>query len=722
MAAGEAAQRTRGPVLTAPVCAALAGLAAFAVYLRTLAPSIMLGDGPELTTAAYYAGVPHPSGYPLYMLLGYAFTHWLPLGSVAYRMNLLSAVAAAAAVALVSLLAARITRSAPAGAAAALLFAFSRSFWSQAISAEVYGLHLLFVAGVLGAVVAWDARGDRRWLLGAALLLGLSFTHHLSTVLLAPALLYFALTSQRRAQCFQELRWTVPLFIAPALLYAYVPLAAWKNSPANWGDPSTPANFLVHVTGRQYRDRMFHSDLPEIWRHLLDYAATTAGGKPGYLLSQFPPLLLAVAVPGLVALFRGRRRLFGLTLLLYVAVVFWAVNYSITDVEVYYLPAHLVVALWIASGGRWAAISLTAALRRLGEGRRAWVVLRTAPALLAVGLAAAGLTANWHASDRHDDWSTLTYARAALDALKPDALLVADGDSWYFPVLYTRFVEDRRPDVTAASFYDLLLPARVRRTEPLARQGVTVRIPESYGHTQDGRNWDTGLLRQLLADNVGRRPIYLLGEPVRLLSAPWLREVFADYHGTVASNVPAVELTRTAPALDRCAPQPFPRPVAFGMRAADGTVRPAVELLGFEAQPLNRAEVPWLRLRYYWQVRDPALARRVEVRAMFADAEGNYEQNEDGSVDFNNYHALGQGAAPGERDVRGRFRETFDIYVPPRAWNRPLYLWVALVADDRFLSPAGEPSRYARIGEMPRVTADASLLRNPRPGLRRASR
>src|SRR4051812_36731846 len=70
--------------------ALLLGLAALLVYARTLYPEIAWGDSPELTAAAYQAGVPHPTGYPLYMLLGHLFVRLCPLGSVAYRMNLLS--------------------------------------------------------------------------------------------------------------------------------------------------------------------------------------------------------------------------------------------------------------------------------------------------------------------------------------------------------------------------------------------------------------------------------------------------------------------------------------------------------------------------------------------------------------------------------------------------------------------------------------------------------
>ena len=71
----------------------MAGLA-LAVYLRTLAPTVMWYDMGEFATAAYVLGIAHNTGYPLLMLLGKLFTY-LPLGDIAYRVNLLSAVCAA---------------------------------------------------------------------------------------------------------------------------------------------------------------------------------------------------------------------------------------------------------------------------------------------------------------------------------------------------------------------------------------------------------------------------------------------------------------------------------------------------------------------------------------------------------------------------------------------------------------------------------------------------
>ena len=76
------------------------GGAAFALYTATLAPTVLAGDGGEFQFVLYLLGVAHPTGYPLYTLLGWAWSHLLPVGDVAYRMNLLSAAGAALAVAL----------------------------------------------------------------------------------------------------------------------------------------------------------------------------------------------------------------------------------------------------------------------------------------------------------------------------------------------------------------------------------------------------------------------------------------------------------------------------------------------------------------------------------------------------------------------------------------------------------------------------------------------
>ena len=73
--------------------------AVFGVYLWTLCPTLYWGDCGELATVAVTLGIPHPTGYPLYCLLGKAWTLLLPFGSLVWRLNVLSALFGALAVA-----------------------------------------------------------------------------------------------------------------------------------------------------------------------------------------------------------------------------------------------------------------------------------------------------------------------------------------------------------------------------------------------------------------------------------------------------------------------------------------------------------------------------------------------------------------------------------------------------------------------------------------------
>jgi len=204
-----------------PFLAAAIWLVSMALYMRTLAPSILPADSGEFQFASYVLGLVHPTGYPLYLLLGRLFA-LLPFGDVAYRLNLMSAFWGASAVCVVYLLGLEIWgsaltltfsqrerefRSSPwkregrgegwiaahlAALAAAGLFAVSDTFWSQAVIAEVYTLNAFFAALALLLLLQW-ARG-RRSLLPLAFVFGLSLTHHRTMVLLVPAFLAFWLT------------------------------------------------------------------------------------------------------------------------------------------------------------------------------------------------------------------------------------------------------------------------------------------------------------------------------------------------------------------------------------------------------------------------------------------------------------------------------------------------------------------------------------------------
>jgi 4-amino-4-deoxy-L-arabinose transferase-like glycosyltransferase len=173
-------------------------LAAFLVYFYTLAPDLTFehygADGGDLITAAWTLGVPHPPGYPTYTLLARTFT-FLPVGSIAFRINLMSAVFAALAVYFFARIAFRTLTQDDSyliiPLAAAFMLAFSPLLWSQAVIAEVYTLLSFFAALFLWLILIWRD-GTRDWALWvAAFLFGLGLGNHLSLLFALPAVAAF---------------------------------------------------------------------------------------------------------------------------------------------------------------------------------------------------------------------------------------------------------------------------------------------------------------------------------------------------------------------------------------------------------------------------------------------------------------------------------------------------------------------------------------------------
>src|SRR5581483_4482161 len=128
------------------VLAVIAACAALLLYARTTAPTVLPGDSGEFQFAAWGFWLAHPTGYPLYLILGGVWQHLLPIGDPACRLNLLSAFLAALTIGAAFLVCYQITRARAASLIAASALAASPLFWAQATRAEVYALNTLFVA------------------------------------------------------------------------------------------------------------------------------------------------------------------------------------------------------------------------------------------------------------------------------------------------------------------------------------------------------------------------------------------------------------------------------------------------------------------------------------------------------------------------------------------------------------------------------------------------
>jgi len=166
------------------------GVVAFVVYARTLLPGMAFGDWGEMQTVPHVLGVAHPTGYPTYVVLSW-LAQLVPLGSIAFRANLLSAVLVSGALAVAVAILLRLGVRPVIAVAAALAVGVVPTVWSAATVAEVNPLHLLFVALLVHRALAWEESRTTRDLVLGALLLGLAAGNHLLTLFVAPFLLAY---------------------------------------------------------------------------------------------------------------------------------------------------------------------------------------------------------------------------------------------------------------------------------------------------------------------------------------------------------------------------------------------------------------------------------------------------------------------------------------------------------------------------------------------------
>lgn len=188
------------------VAMGLTFLIAFIGYLITLAPDLTLEDSGELAVGSYYAGVPHPPGYPVWTIYSWLFTVLVPISNVAYRVAISSAFASALSCGLIALLISRgaslILESIPelkeldrkmesticaiSGFVGGLLFGYNGFVWSQSVIVEVYTLSVLSLLVVMVFMMRWMyAPTQRHYLYLAMLIFGICFTNHQTLIVAA---------------------------------------------------------------------------------------------------------------------------------------------------------------------------------------------------------------------------------------------------------------------------------------------------------------------------------------------------------------------------------------------------------------------------------------------------------------------------------------------------------------------------------------------------------
>ena len=364
----------------------LTSLFVFIIYIITSAPSVVQIDSGELAAVQATLGIAHPTGYPLFTMIGYLFSLIpLPMTKI-FQLNILAAIYCSAAIGVFTYTIkfcldnlSSFKKKQPVrkesskkekkkskdknektekpaeipenlklltAVLGGLILAFSRTFWFQSTSVEVYSLHLtlitLIILFLLKAYVS-SLENDKliNWLV-FSFFLALGFTNHLTTILILPGVAYLYFSRYGfNSKSFKRLAMMILFFIPIlVLIYSYLPIRASQNPLLDWGNPVDWERIYRHVTGKQYQVWLFTS-------------FDSAGKQLNHFFTILPEEFyaeLALAFIGLFVSFFKARKLFLFMLITFLFAVLYSINYDIHDIDSYFLLAFIMIAFFAAFG------------------------------------------------------------------------------------------------------------------------------------------------------------------------------------------------------------------------------------------------------------------------------------------------------------------------------------------------------------------------------------
>ncbi|WP_318557135.1 DUF2723 domain-containing protein [Geobacter anodireducens] len=485
-----------------------------AVYLLTLAPSVTFFDSGEFITAIHSLGTAHSPGYPLFVNYGKPFT-WLPFGTIAFRVNIATAVSASAACFAVYFLTRHLlkreelvpdlrfsdTFARGCALAAALAFAFSARLWLQSNHDKPYPLVAFMAAMVFYLLVIWRERYDEGEMrpshiyLGA-FICGLATGAHQTIVLMLPAYAWLILSKNwRLAARVKELALTVAFGLMGFAIQLHMPIRALRNPLLNWGDPRTLDLFLWNFLRKGYPVEPPARNLALAWQQLSAFN----------LPREFTWVGLALLLVGLFAFLMRRRDEIIAYLLAIACSLLVIVGYFNTPgdliflTEEFFTPIYLLSAVFIGLG---LFTLLRLALRNNPVEKLRSVPIKLMAGLLLLVLPSAICAMNYYENDQHENYVAFDYATNTLRSLSPDAVLFTWGDSGAFPLWYLQGVERMREDLDLLHTPHLVFDWYLDAFPHLFGRSVLRTVPE-------GKQSAEAALKLAVAEQIASRPIFI---------------------------------------------------------------------------------------------------------------------------------------------------------------------------------------------------------------------
>jgi hypothetical protein len=435
----------------------LVGILSFVFYYFTAFRTFTWWDSSDYTLAAATLGITGPPGSSLLTIIGWIVSKIPFAHTIAFRLNILSAILSSVTISLLSFIAFKVIREDKIPNIALLfviitgelIFAFSRTFWDYARHFSPYTLTALFTAFISLALLTWWKRADNKqswtWIFLIFLLFGLDFSVHRTNILLLPGV--FLWISLRKVEVYKSYKTWLALIIGFLIGFSFqlilIPMAL-RNPFLNIGNPNTFSRLWDYITLKLYGGGWLINLLPRkapfFKVQIIDYLKM--------FMSNFSFLPILFGIIGMVRHFyTDWKKALGFLIFFLLASI-GAVIYFNTSADYFrtmdrhYIPSFIFFAFWVCYGIA-TLLYLAMKLRNILKPIAMVVVV-----LISIYVPISYLVSNYYIMDASLNYFAEDYARNMLIVLPEHAIILTNGDNDTFPLWCLQYSENFRKDIT----------------------------------------------------------------------------------------------------------------------------------------------------------------------------------------------------------------------------------------------------------------------------------
>jgi len=488
-----------------------------AVYINNLSPSVYGGDSGDFVTAALSRGVAHPSGYPLYTILGIVLTS-LPLPfTPAWKFGLASGLLSSLTVVFIYLITYELTKNRYLGIITSLTLAFTYPFWLHAEIVEVMTLNSLFISVLIFLVTKYIKKREDKLLYYLAGLVGLSLTNNLTILLLFPGIFIVLLLADKKI--FLKIRLMLKMFaffILGLTPYLYIPISAQYNPSVNWGQAVNLRNFWFLIARRDYT---WVSPVP----YKVEVILNSLRAYIEYWSIYITLLVPILALLGIIYVFIKRK--YKLAVLLITSYLFFGplfLVYSnapldnllrVATFEKFYIAGVLILIIFLPFGVLLVNEYISKILRNKYFIKYLQRVVLVVFSIIPISL----FITNFHRTNLSSVYVGDNYALDILSTLPQNSVLLLVGDNTSFNSLYLQFAFNIR--------HDVYIPGRHEGfTQILKEAGLSEEEIKNY-QIEKRSGVEKELMASVIAPLLTKRPIF----------SDTNREMFDSQYGKIVS-------------------------------------------------------------------------------------------------------------------------------------------------------------------------------------------